>query len=345
MKVCQDAMKQILTDGNRMLNKRTGHVCSNLFGLSTMFDTGEQSPMPTIKEGYFTGAKVELAWILKGLTNTDYLNKHGVKFWNQWRLVGKEPLSVEDVVYMYDRVHGSGAAASKVGDVSVYEHHALLNELEMMAGTVVSDTYDDTHGHDDVVAGDLGPVYGAMLRAFPNPDGTTTDQLETLIHGLLANQSSRRHVVSLWCPFYLPDERHSPQRNVLMGKQALAPCHFVWTFHVEEIDNEYVLNLHFNMRSNDYAVGFPVNLVFYDLLLRLVAQTVGMAKGRLWYTGTNAHIYDDQELDCKILLDREPMTLPTLVLDPMATVFNFEPEMAVLVDYKNRGKVSFKVAK
>ena len=78
--------------------------------------------------------------------------------------------------------------------------------------------------------GDLGPVYGQMIRNYPNSDGTTTDQLETLMAGLVNNPLSRRHLVDLWSPEMLPDESMSPQENVAAGKQALAPCHMLWTF-------------------------------------------------------------------------------------------------------------------
>lgn len=352
MKIYQDTLKDIIENGNQMFNQRTGITCYNKFGVGIMYDTGDKSPMPTIKEGYFTGAKVELAWILKGLTNTDYLHQHNVHFWDKWRIVGNRPRSVDDVVYLYEHRHGKGSVAKRLGEVEHEDHRVLLDKLGMLDGPVLARFYDDRdHMIEEIQCGDVGPVYGKMLREFPNPDGTTTDQLRTLIDGLVNNPSSRRHVVSLWCPYYLPDESLSPQENVLRGKMALAPCHFLWTFHVEEIPHSgedtprYKLNLHFNMRSNDYPVGNPVNIVFYDLLLTLVAQTVGMEKGVLWFTGTNVHVYSDQLLDAKVLLGREPLPLPTLMLSKEANVFNFEPHMATLVNYKHRGKVSFKVAK
>lgn len=352
MKIYQDTLTDIIENGNQMFNKRTGITCHSKFGVGIMYDTGDKSPMPTIKEGYFTGAKVELAWILKGLTNTDYLHEHKVYFWDKWRIVGNKPRSVDDVVYLYERRHGKNSVVKLLGNIDGMDFKVLVDKLGMLNGPVLSHYYDDRDYQDEEIEiGELGSVYGAMLRRFPNPDGTTTDQLQTLIDGLRTNPSSRRHVVSLWCPFYLPDESISPQENVLRGKMALAPCHFMWTFHVEENHNpvpgtpQYKLNLHFNMRSNDYPAGNPVNVVFYDLLLALVAQTVGMEKGKLWFTGTNVHVYSDQLLDAKVLLNREPLPLPTLVLDKNATVFNFEPHMAVIKNYKHRGKVSFKVAK
>jgi thymidylate synthase len=60
--------------------------------------------------------------------------------------------------------------------------------------------------------GDLGPVYGAMWRRFPAPDGGHVDQIATLIDGLKRDPWSRRHMVSAWHP-------------ALVAEQALPPCY------------------------------------------------------------------------------------------------------------------------
>ena len=60
--------------------------------------------------------------------------------------------------------------------------------------------------------GNLGPVYGYQWRSWPNPDGTSTDQIVNLIEGLRKNPDSRRHIVSAWNPSFI-------------DKMALPPCH------------------------------------------------------------------------------------------------------------------------
>ena len=48
--------------------------------------------------------------------------------------------------------------------------------------------------------GNLGPVYGYQWRSWPNPDGSTTDQIAKLVDSIKNNPYSRRHIVSAWNP-------------------------------------------------------------------------------------------------------------------------------------------------
>ena len=52
--------------------------------------------------------------------------------------------------------------------------------------------------------GDLGPVYGAMWRNWPTPDGQHVDQIVDLIAEIKQNPDSRRLLVSAWNPALLP---------------------------------------------------------------------------------------------------------------------------------------------
>jgi len=53
------------------------------------------------------------------------------------------------------------------------------------------DEWADEHGN-------LGPVYGAQWRSWPNPDGSSTDQIVQLLEQIKNNPDSRRMIVSAW---------------------------------------------------------------------------------------------------------------------------------------------------
>src|SRR5881227_1484393 len=60
--------------------------------------------------------------------------------------------------------------------------------------------------------GELGPVYGHQWRSWTGADGTTVDQISTLIEQIKTNPNSRRLIVNAW--------------NVAeIDKMALPPCH------------------------------------------------------------------------------------------------------------------------
>ena len=70
-------------------------------------------------------------------------------------------------------------------------------------------------------AGELGPVYGAQWRSWPDYAGGTIDQIQQVIDTLRRDPMSRRMVVSAW--------------NVAqLDEMALAPCHCLMQFYVAD---------------------------------------------------------------------------------------------------------------
>lgn len=83
--------------------------------------------------------------------------------------------------------------------------------------------------------GELGPVYGAMWRAWPNQNGEVIDQLKKLIVDLKTNPKSRRHIITAWNPALIPADDKTFSENVADGKQALPPCHCFFQFSARKL--------------------------------------------------------------------------------------------------------------
>ena len=165
--------------------------------------------------------------------------------------------------------------------------------------------------------GDLGPVYGYQWRSWPNPDGTSTDQIKNLINSLTNNPDSRRHIVSAWNPSFIDE-------------MALPPCHCLFQFYVA--DGKLSCQLY--QRSADTFLGVPFNIASYALFTMMLAQVCGYQPGDFVHTFGDVHLYSNHIEQTHEQLSREPKALPSLIINPdVKDLFDFKFEDFELVNY------------
>jgi len=173
--------------------------------------------------------------------------------------------------------------------------------------------------------GDLGPLYGKQWRDF---DGV--DQIADVIAKIRTNPDSRRLIVSAWNPRMLPDERVSPQENVRAGKMALAPCHCLFQFYV----NDGRLSCQLYQRSADIFLGVPFNIASYALLTHMVAQVCDLGVGEFVHIFGDVHLYSNHVRQATEQLTREPRPLPHLQLNgAVKDIFAFTDGDIGIVNY------------
>lgn len=165
--------------------------------------------------------------------------------------------------------------------------------------------------------GELGPVYGRQWRAWPNPDGSYTDQIADLTARLRADPDSRRHVVSAWNVSELPH-------------MALAPCHCLFQFYVAGGR----LSCQLYQRSADVFLGVPFNIASYALLVMMLAQVCDLQPGDFVHTFGDVHIYTNHMEQVRLQLTREPRPLPRMHINPeVRDLFAFRYEDFTLEGY------------
>lgn len=175
--------------------------------------------------------------------------------------------------------------------------------------------------------GNLGPVYGAQWRNFNNEG---TDQLMKLIDSLKNNPFSRRHIISAWNPSQVDE-------------MALPPCHTLMQFYVSS-DQKY-LSCQLYQRSADTFLGVPFNIASYALLTCMLAQVCGYEPKEFIHTIGDAHIYKDHFDVVKTQIEREPLSLPHLVLNKdIDNLFDFKIEDIKLEGYQSHGPLKGKVS-
>lgn len=164
---------------------------------------------------------------------------------------------------------------------------------------------------------DMGRIYGVQWRQWNSPQGRI-DQLRRVVEAIKNNPDSRRHLVTAWNP----GEMH-------LG--CLPPCHYAFQFYVER--NK--LSLLWVQRSVDMVLGLPFDIASYALLLHIVANECDLIPARLTAQLGDCHIYENHFEVVEELLERAVYLKPILQLDPTATIDNFTPDMAKLMNYEH----------
>jgi thymidylate synthase len=180
--------------------------------------------------------------------------------------------------------------------------------------------------------GALGPIYGAQWRSWPAPDGRSIDQLAELVELVRRDPSSRRLVVSAWNPAALPAPGLPPAENAARGRMALAPCHCLFQFYVQQGR----LSCQLYQRSADLFLGVPFNIASYALLTHMVAQQCDLAPGEFVHTFGDLHLYRNHLTDDIVYtqLSREPRSLPRLELRRRPpTLFDYQFDDIAIVGY------------
>jgi thymidylate synthase len=196
------------------------------------------------------------------------------------------------------------------------------------------------YGHDEETKAkmkaerDLGCVYGFQWRNFgaqyidyKTPPVGGFDQLGSMVKKLKSDPSDRRMIVSAWSP----KDFHS---------MALPPCHY--GFQVTVVDGK--LNLLWNQRSVDTALGLPFNIASYGLLLHLLAKESNLQEGRLVGFLADTHIYVNHIDGMKMQLRREPYKLPHIVTDNFSDIFSWSYTDSKVEDYRHHEKIAFEIA-
>ena len=176
--------------------------------------------------------------------------------------------------------------------------------------------------------GELGPVYGYQWRSWPAADGRHIDQIAQLLEQIRSNPDSRRLIVSAW--------------NVAdVDRMALAPCHALFQFYVQ--DGRLSCQLY--QRSADVFIGVPFNIASYALLTLMVAQVTGLAPGEFVHTFGDAHLYSNHLGQARLQLEREPLALPVMALNPaVKDLFAFRFEDFELRGYQSHPHIPAPIA-
>lgn len=403
MKNYLDLLQNILDNGQHYGDRtKTGRI--SLFGTQLRFDLTKGFPLVTTKKVFTRGIIEELLWFLRGSENATELVDKNVHIWDGWmvtqELLDNPPERIKEASGYNTHTKDGGILTSSefFADAGITPGH-----IGPMYGSVMRNAGYNDGAQQDALFGDKAidvkikelasdKLRTAVTENMDNPAAQMDvansmtydiDQMQQLILNLKRNPHSSRHVVSHWIPEFLPDERLTPQENVLLGKQALAPCHVLHQYYCtrmtheerynkavemgyiskkQEPGSEYLsfttdteldlwkipqfkLSMMMTQRSLDLCLGGPFNIASYSLLLMMVAQCVNMVPFEFIWSAGDAHVYFNQVEMAKEQLKREPRALPTMKINPAKTdLFSFTIDDFTLEGYTPHDKLDMPVS-
>lgn len=351
MKQYLDLLQAIQERGTNKPPAREGMPGTlSLFGYQFRHDLSEGFPLLTTKKMFWKGVVVELLWFLRGDTNIKYLVDNGVNIWN------------EDAYNYYRKIIKKYKLIGN--DDEGYTFDEFINAIKEQGAVPIVALPEEIYK-----LGDCGYQYGKLWRAWDNIDvfddwshagnwdftNNKIDQVAELINGLKSNPMGRRHIISAWNP-------------ATLDKMALHPCHVLVQFNcrpltrkerlniywkdktrpgidftgsVQDVEDQisqhgipkYYLDCQLYQRSADVVLGVPFNIASYALLAHIMAKIVGMVPGEFIHTFGDVHIYDNHRDAVREQLDREPRTLPKLVMADAPGEFVRHPYETALHDF------------
>lgn len=282
---------------------RTGTGTVGVFGTQTRYNLADGFPLLTTKKMHLKSIIHELLWFLSGDTNVKYLQDNGVSIWNEW---ADENGSLGPI---YGEQWVRWPVVEKPCDEDLV---SACTDLLSCGVTNLLDTYS-----------------------------YSIDQVQNVIDGIKNKPFSRRHIISGWNPQYLPDETISPQENVRQGKMALAPCHTLYQFYVE--DGRLSCQLY--SRSCDLLLGCPYNVASASLLTMIIAKICDLQYGELVHTIGDAHIYSNHIEQVLTQLERTPYRSPILTINYIGQKYNeFKYEDFQLHNYESHPAIKAPIA-
>jgi thymidylate synthase len=322
-KTYQDLLRDILENGVEK-GDRTGTGTISVFGRQFRHKMSEGFPLLTTKKMAWKSMVNELIWFLRGDTNIKYLVDNGCNIWNGDAYKNYAAKTSMDV-------DGQFTEEEFIKEIKTNNEFAKVwGEL----GPVYGKQW--RHWGEFKGRGLINPLTGEIIGG----DGKSyhpVDQIRNLIDDLKKNPDSRRLMVNAW--------------NVGdIDNMVLPPCHYGFQVYTRKLSNkeryriwfgnnyqqgmeydpdqeidfsssyyqhtpERAISLMWNQRSVDTFLGLPFNIASYGLLLKILAELVGMWPDELIGNLGDVHLYSNHIDQAREQISREPFNLPRVTIN------------------------------
>ena len=133
----------------------------------------------------------------------------------------------------------------------------------------------------------LTGTYPELMRKWKNHDGVIVDQIEDIMKTLKESPTSTKKTVTMWNP---------------KTKSVLTPCHHMFELLNNPKTNK--LSLKWSQHSCDLFLGIPMNIYYYNHLLRMFCEYGDFKVGKLIGNLSNIHLYDNSWMESEEMVRR-----------------------------------------
>jgi len=316
MKQYIDLMKKILDEGRDGTN-RTGVPDRALFAESydVFLNKDEDGlitgfPLLTTKRVSLKNIFIELMWKLSGSTNIRALVQQGCNIWDEWPFQQWLKTTEQNISQYTDETQTT-----------------LTDEWQEAIRYFVDNIKNDPDFAEEF--GDLGITYGHNFRHFGGDKNGGQDQVLEALHRIQNKPDDRRIIISLWNP--------TEEKNTL-----LPPCPCFYQFNARVPGK---LDFMLYQRSCDYFLGVPYNTAQDSLFLSLFAHVTDRVPNKFRHNFGDVHIYHNHLEQCKVQIEREPRSLPSIRINPEKTnLFEITWDDIEVLDYDPHSKLKGEVA-
>lgn len=316
-------VRHVLANGTRKEN-RTGVDTISTFGYFYEHDLRAGFPLLTTKSISWKNIVIEMLWFLSGQTDIAILKRHGCKFWDAW-------------------ADSRGKVPSAYGNF--WRHFPVHSTRDSSDIRVDGDDYCGFNDQIAWVIDELkrNPMSRRMVVSAWAPGNAQYSKLPPCHSIFMLNVQNETTRTFHYGHNYGEDPacgagfayREDTYMSVLPHGNGMRPG-MKWCPKCKEaipslkdppgLDDPRRLCLHLTQRSCDVALGVPYNIASYALLLHLFSRFSGIEPGIFGHTLVDAHVYTSKpdgsmaEYDhipgLKEQIEREPKSLPKLVIDP-----------------------------
>jgi thymidylate synthase len=258
-----DITRRLMENPKKIGDSRIGKINSN-FVETLRIDLTKEFPIMDIKWIKFSNVVHELIWMLRGETNPKYLIENDCHIWT-------------DDAYRYYKERFSPHSSNKFKYPNQHELFDIEISKEDFVKKILNKEKGYTHGFYSFRYGNLDKIYGYQWRNFNGK----TDQVQNVLNKLKENPDDRRMIII----------GHNPT-DLEEGNVGLPACHNYMQFYTRVgEDGRRKLSVHCHIRSNDWFLGQPYNVIQYALIAHIFAKLSDMDVDELVITATDAHLY------------------------------------------------------